>query len=167
MNTTLECISCRRPKGDRACGLCTEPVCRDCAQFLEEGTFAYLPEIAPELKHSFYCQSCYSQTVEPELERYRETLERAREVFFFFDTQKRPVQLLSKGTAQAVVQECEDRDDTILRLGFIAAQQGFNAIIDAQVLNEKVRNHGWQKTRWRGRGWPANVDAERLERHDY
>lgn len=167
MSTDQECLSCRRPKADRACGLCSEPVCRGCAQFLEEGSFAYRAEVAQELKHSFYCQGCYSQTVEPELEQYQETLERARDVFFFFNTQKRPVQLMNKGTSQAVVSDCEDRDETILRMGFIAAEQGFNAIVDAEVNHEKVRNHGWHKTRWSGRGWPAQVDAEKLSRHDY
>jgi hypothetical protein len=133
--------------------------------FLEEGTFAFLPELKPELTHSYYCQGCHATQVEPELEAYRETLERAREVFFFFDTRKQAMPVQRKATAMAVVEDCADRDETILRLGFIAASQGFNAIVEGNVAAEKVRNHGWQKTRWRGRGWPAQVDAEKLDRH--
>lgn len=121
--------------------------------------------MAPELKHSYYCASCHADQVEPELESYREILARAKEVFFFFETRKNPIQVMRKSSEAVQVTDCVDRDETILRLGFMAASQGFNAIVDAVVTDEKVRNHGYQKTRWRGRGWPATVDAARLERH--
>ena len=89
----------------------------------------------------------------------------AREVYIFFTTQKRPLPILSKEKEQIRVLECDDRDETILRLAFLAAELGCNAVIETDVRHEKVRNAGWQKTAWRGSGFPARVDAEKLERY--
>jgi hypothetical protein len=134
---------------------------------MKEGTFSFRKEVPIDLQHDYYCQGCYASTVEPELESYAATMEAAKGVFFFFDTQKKPIPVLGKGTAPVEVAECVDRNETILRLGFQAAEQGFNAVMGAVVEGSQVRNHGWQKTAWRGRGMPAQVDAERLEKHLY
>src|SRR5687768_17088878 len=90
------CLSCRRPKAVLECEICTADLCKDCAQFLEAGTFSFLKNIPEELKHTHYCMSCYNEQVEPALETYNETMERARGVYFFFTTHKRPVQCLKK-----------------------------------------------------------------------
>lgn len=121
--------------------------------------------MAPELQHSYYCAPCHSESVEPQLTSYQEIMERAKAVYFFFDTRKHAIPLLAKAKSAIEVKSCVDRDETILRLGFLAARLGFNAIVDAEVNHEQVRNHAFQKTSWSGRGWPANVDGDRLERH--
>jgi hypothetical protein len=62
------------------------------------------------------------------------------------------------------VKDVPDRDEAILRLAFLAAEEGFNAILDVNVKSEKVRNEGWQKMRWSGSGLPVGVDAAKIER---
>jgi hypothetical protein len=167
MSELQPCITCRRPKADHECGLCFESVCRDCETFLEAGTFSFLKEtkeeLKPELEHSYYCQACFASAVEPELEAYRARIEKARGVFFFFETRKKAVPLLRKSREAIDVRDCVDRNETILRMGFVASEQGFNAVVDAEVIGEQVRDHGYQKTAWRGRGFPALVDGEKLD----
>ena len=41
--STPVCISCHKSKPQLACGVCAEPTCKNCAQFVEEETFSFLP----------------------------------------------------------------------------------------------------------------------------
>jgi len=166
MATDSVCISCRKPasKGSKSCGLCEEPVCKDCVQFLEASTFSFLSELPPELSHTYYCSNCYGTTVEPALTTYEETMVQARDVFIFFTTQKRAPTVIKKAIAPVRVDSCDDRDETILRMAFLAAQQGHNALLNTEVEVKKVRNAGYQKSDWRGVGTPATVDASKVER---
>lgn len=165
MSQTAICISCRKPQAIHECALCFEPICKACEIFLKQGTFAFLPKIDEDLQHSYYCAPCHEKTVEPALATYHAMIEQAKGVFFFFDSRKKPIPLLKRARESIEVTVCEDRDETILRMGFMAATLGFNAIVDAEVKADKVRDHGYQKMTWRGKGWPANVDAEKLDRH--
>ena len=158
------CYSCRRPKANLSCNVCEEPICKACAQFLEVTRFSFLKAIPEELSHTHYCPNCYDAHVAPALESYNEIMERARKVYFFFTTQKRQIPVFRKSREVLKVDGCEDRNETILRLGFFAAEQGHNAIIEAEVTCKTIRNSGYQKSEWKGTGIAATVDAEKLER---
>lgn len=164
MSSEALCISCQRPKATLNCGLCEQTLCKRCQIHLPEDAFAYEPDRAAALSHIRYCPPCYDAEVAPVLATYEETLERARGVFFFFTTQRKPIHLIRRAQQAMKVESCPDRDETILRLGYLAAKQGFNAVIEGEVVAMKVRNEGWQTSRWSGRGFAAQVDAERLER---
>ncbi|MEO7165141.1 MAG: hypothetical protein ABI041_19645 [Bdellovibrionia bacterium] len=129
-----------------------------------EGTFAFLTEIPEELTHLSYCYPCYSTTVEPALETYNQTMELAKNVYFFFTTQKRTPPVIKRSREKIKVADCMDRDETILRLGFQAASQGFNAVVEADVTSVKVRNKSYQKSVWSGVGFPATVDGAKVDR---
>ncbi len=158
------CISCRRPKATLSCEICQDFVCKECVQFLEASTFSFLRNLPEELSHTYYCSPCYDAEVDPQLQSYNEVMERARSLYFFFNTQRRPVPVLKKSKETARVDNCEDRDETILRLAFIAAENGFNAIVEAEITSKKVRDEGYEKSSWSGIGTPAQVDVTRLER---
>ena len=158
------CSSCYRPKATFSCDVCQEPLCKDCEEFLDESTFSFLREVPEILRHTHYCRVCYDQNVAQALESYNEILERARSVYFFFKTQKRQLPIVKRSKESVRVEACEDRDETILRLAFFAAEMGFNAVIEAEVTSEKIRNQSYQKSAWQGVGVPAEVDAIKLER---
>lgn len=164
--TQSPCVSCQRPKAQLRCGLCEERVCKRCVQEQAGDAFSFLSPVPPALAHLSYCPACYDREVAPARDRYDETMELARGVYFFFTTQKRHIHLIRKAPQAVKVENCPDRDETILRLAFRAAQGGYNAIIEGEVTSEKVRNEGWQTSRWRGRGVPALVDAAKLDRDD-
>ena len=159
-----QCVSCRKPKASKKCGLCEGDVCKSCLQFIEPTTFSFLPELPPELSHTHYCSGCYGSTVEPALVSYGETMELAKTVFVFFTTQKRRPTTLKRGLEQVRVVACADRDETILRMAFLAAREGHNAIVETEVDCKKLRNEGYQKSEWRGVAFPATVDASKLDR---
>lgn len=158
------CCACRQPRTDFACEACGERTCRKCAEILPEGTFSFLAEVPAALKHSRYCRLCFDREVQPAREAHDEILARAREAFFFFKTQVRPLPIVRRATKALRIEACADRDETILRLGFLACEAGYNGIVDAEITSEKVRNEGWQTSRWKGVGVPAEIDAERFGR---
>jgi hypothetical protein len=128
--------------------MCEGPLCVKCDQFLKEGSFSFYTVVPDELKHTHYCTVCYTTHVEPAFESYNALMEKAKGLYFFF------------------VENCPDRDETILRLAFIAAEQGYSAVIEAEVTSKKVRYEGWQKMMWSGVATPVFVDIEKLERHE-
>ncbi len=159
------CPACRRlPKNPVSCGLCEVALCKSCALFLDAEALPFLAERPAALAHSYYCPSCHQVEIEPIIESYERTLAEAKEVFFFFEGRKLQVPTQKKALVDVKVENCVDRDETILRIGFMAAKQGFNAVIDAVVESHKVRHEGYQRAMWTGRGRPAQVDAEKLAR---
>jgi hypothetical protein len=128
------------------------------------GAFQLKGDAAPELKQLHYCPRCYSDRIEPELAKYVETLALAREVFVFFVTQRKGIPLLKKAKEPIRVTEQEDRDESILKLAFMAAERGYNAIVETDVKAVKKRNEGWQHNVWGGTAIPAQVDPAKMER---
>src|SRR5690606_7251136 len=120
MPPAAECISCRRPKATLQCGLCEEPLCKSCDEFLAAGTFSFLEKIPSELTHTHYCSNCHRDHVEPALASYNETMDHARGVYIFFTTQRTQPPIVKKSSNGVRVEGCDDRDETILRLAFRA-----------------------------------------------
>ncbi len=160
------CLGCRKPKASQTCGVCEETFCKKCSENVSAEEFRFLSEIPEILTRKVYCQPCYDQEVLPEKERYEEILARAKEIFVFFKTQRKQIPLIRKSKVPVVVETCDDRDETILRLGFLAAEQNHNAIIEVDVNAKKVRNEGYQTSIWSGTAFPADVDGSKVEQED-
>jgi len=159
------CVDCRKPTQDFSCGVCKESLCKNCVEYLEPGSFSFLATVPEDLSHLRYCRFCFDGKVVPAREDYEEKMNEAKQVFVFFTTQKTmPAHKRAKDKVQ--IKDCPDRDETIMRLAFRAVEKGFNALIDTEVKCEKVRNEGWQKMKWQGQGYPAKVDADKLNRED-
>ena len=161
-----ECISCRKPKATFECDVCHENVCKNCSQLLDKSTFSFMEEVPEVLTHHRYCSSCYDQDVAPALDVHLEILERAKNVFVFFTTQRKEIPLIRRSKITYFVKDRQDRDDTILRLGYFAARENFNAITEVTVSSQKVRNQAYQTSIWQGSGIPALVDEVKLEAQD-
>jgi hypothetical protein len=116
-----------------------------------------MPVLPAPLSHSRYCGSCFSAEVSPVLEHYEETLGRAKNVLVFFKTRKRGLRVVKREKIPERVDECADRDETILRLAYIAAEKGYGALIEVDVNSKKVRNEGYQSSIWSGSGVAAEV----------
>jgi hypothetical protein len=50
-----------------------------------------------------------------------------------------------------------------MRLAFLAAENNFNALVDVVVTSEKVRNEGYQTTKWKGTGVPVPLDESKYK----
>jgi len=126
--------------------------------------FSFLRKVPAELGFLRYCRFCYDDKVSPQIDRYNEVMKLAKSAYVFFKTQKKAIPIVRRSKETFKVNDCPDRNETILRLAFYSAELGFNAIVDAEVICEKVRNAGYQTSNWRGTASPAQVDAARLER---
>ena len=158
----LTCYLCQKPKATLHCGLCTESICKGCAQFLNDDTFSFLPHIPNHIKFTTYCEPCFHKNVEPELEAYNQTLERAKNILVFSKTQSKETRLIKRIEDPVRVIDCPDHDETILRLAFFAAAANFNAIVDVELSSEKVKNGSYQTSKWAGVAIPAQVNDAKL-----
>ena len=163
---SIECVSCGKPKASLHCEICQDAICKKCEQLLEPNAFSFLPKIPETLSHLRYCGSCFDSLVAPEKEHYEQVMEKARQVFVFFVTQKKPPPLIRKDRELLKVEDCDDRDETILRLGFLAALKNFNAIIEVDVKQHKIRKGAYQTSRWSGTAYPAMVNGDHVELQD-
>lgn len=161
------CCFCHLPRAELGCDSCSEPVCRSCVHRLHEDTFLMLAQVPKELSHTDYCPNCHDNNVAPALEKYNEVLEKAKGVHFWPKTYRGHIPILKKGRVEIVVAEGRDRNEVLLKLGFLAAEQGFNGLTRGELFSKKVRNHGYQKMVWSGKGFPVTVDEGKLERAEF
>lgn len=156
------CCVCQKPKAHLNCGLCQSAVCKSCAQFLSDAEFAFLPEAERKFANGSYCTPCFDAEIGPELAVYDELRERAGEVLVYFKNQSKETRLFKRGKDILKVASCPDRDETVLRLAFLAVQKGYNAIIDVDISAEKIRSGGgYQSSNWRGTAIAANLSGNK------
>lgn len=131
---------------------------------MEEDAFSFMAQVPPELKFSVYCPQCFDASVAPALSEYREALKRAKEILIFGKDQGKETRLLSRKEPPVQVLECDDREETLLRLAFFAAQGNFNGLIDVDLVSKKVRQGTYQTQKWSGTGVPTYIDPKRLNK---
>ena len=158
------CSNCQKSKAALSCGICESIICKYCAQFLEEETFSYLPEIPADLSHSVYCQTCFQDKVEGALQAYNHDLESAKEILVFFKNQGKETRLIKRLEDPIQVENCLDHKDVVMRLAFLAVKAKLNGIVDIVVTSEKVRTGSYQTLKWKGIGVPAHIRADKLLR---
>lgn len=157
------CSSCRLPKAHLICECCQASVCKKCSQVLRKDSFSFLNPVPTELTYRTYCGACFDEKVVPALDSYESLMEKAKNVIIFFRSASEETRLIRRSEKPMKITEGSDRDETILRLAFMAAQAGFNALLDVEVTPEKVRNRGYQTTKWQAFGIPTNVDQSRYK----
>ena len=88
-----------------------------------------------------------------------------KSVFVFFKTQSKETRMMSRKEIQVKVENCPDREETLMRLAFLAAFGGFNTLIDVELNSEKVRNSSsYQTSNWSGSAKPTTIDASKQDR---
>ena len=158
-----KCPLCSSVKAQFECGLCKKVVCKSCVERFDQDLFSYLSAAPQKLKHENYCSPCFDQEVASEKLRCEELLAAAENVFFLTNNYRGFVRIFLKHTKRVEVKACPDRRECILRLAFFAAELGFNAIIDSDIVSKKIKNGKYQTTTWSGSAIPANIDGANLE----
>lgn len=159
------CALCDKNETALRCGICQGSVCKYCARLLDQDAFSFLEKVPEGLSHSVFCPTCFDARVSEPLAVYNDVMERAKDVDVFFKKQHKETRLVKRTEKPVSIEECFDRDDLILRLAFFAAQANFNAIVDVELISEKVGVGSYKKLKWRGSGVPANISA-RTRVHD-
>jgi hypothetical protein len=157
------CPFCQKPKATLECGLCKTAVCKYCAQFLDEGRLAFKAKVPTELSHTTYCGPCFDFKVAPEIEAYEALMTRAKNITVFYKAESKDTRLVERREKPFKVANCPDRDETLLRLAFMAAEAGFNSIIDVDITSAKVRDHAYQTSVWQGQCIPAQLSQAKID----
>ena len=155
------CKGCHKSKAPLTCTHCEGALCKACAQFTDELTFQFAE--APPAPGT-YCPPCFDEHVGPRMAEYEDVLARAKDVNVFFRTQGKESRFIRRVEKPITVEECDDKDETVLRLAFKAASAGFNALVDVDLSSRKVIHGKWQTSKWKGTAVPAHVDPEQLKR---
>lgn len=157
------CTLCRKPKGVLSCGICKQNFCKKCTETLAKDSFSFFGKIPEALTHRTYCGPCYDEKVAPELFEYQSLMQKAKGVFVFVKGQGEETRLLNRNEKPIRVQACADKDETLLRLAFLAVKANFNTLLDVEISSKKLRDEGYQTTLWSGVGIPTRVDKKRFE----
>ncbi len=152
------CLCGRDQEASLSCGLCEGFFCKNCIEFLSPETFSFMNVIPKYLTLGQYCLPCFADKIRPKILNYHQTMKRAKGILFLDKPRRKPVKILKKLNEPLLVKDCKDREETILRLAFKAAELGFNSVVKANVNYKKVRNAGYQKMMWQGTGIAATLD---------
>lgn len=156
------CVSCRKQKTTLACVACENPLCKKCAQPVDESNFLFLEALPASLKEGIYCPVCFNSQVAPELDSYEEHLAKAREVYVFYKAEGKETRTFRRSEKPIQVTGCADKEEAILKLAFLAAREGFNGILDVEITNRKINIHGYQSSECDATARPFQVDEKKL-----
>lgn len=154
------CTICRNEPKIALCGICESALCKKCERYLEVDYFSFKEKVPEDLTQGHYCNGCFVEKIEPEMAAYNVIMEKAKTTYIFFDTSPLPRSLIKKYNKSIAIQNCKDRDETFMRLGFRSAEKGFNAVVE--VVVERTRH----KRVWEGRGIPAHINPEKQKRYE-
>jgi hypothetical protein len=159
------CTICQKRPTSLECGVCSEFVCKYCAQILDTDLLVAFEKAPESYATGLFCAPCFDSKIAPIITSHREVLERAKNVHIFFKTQGKETRLVKRNEKPVSYQDCADHDELLLHLAFAAAKKGFNAIVDVVVQSKKVRSGSYQKLIWSGTGVPASYN-DRHQVHD-
>ncbi len=164
----MACIICGVEKIIKKCDLCHEEVCKKHIEKLDGSEYPFGSKKNQNIFSKVnFCSECFDTQVKPELDEYEATLEKAKQVAIWSDKFKGRVKTNKKSLDKIVLKDFKDKKILTLAMGFIAAEQGFNGIIEFEVSSRKIRENEYQSTRYDGSGRPVDVDAEWLERSEF
>lgn len=166
MNTPV-CSSCLKDKNLLECGACKAAnpeamnssgmICKKCAHFVDPEDFSFLTKIPVALTYAVYCEPCYQKSVLPEQESYNEAMQKAGEVMVYNKTEGKETRTFSRKEKPLIVENCSDKEETLMKLAFLAAKANYNTLIDVDYLVKKIITNGYQRSSWRGIGIPCNT----------
>lgn len=154
------CISCSKPKATFTCRICTEPVCKNCVQFVDVDRMSFYEAPANEEFSGEYCLTCFEASPAPALAEYDALMERARNVQVYGKEQGKETRLIKRSDRKFSVDDCADREETILRLAFFAAKEGFDTLVDLELVYTKTRDGSFKLAHWRGTATGAKPDPK-------
>ncbi len=159
----IVCQTCLDAKTTLRCGICDEASCKTCSQIIDEDAFSFLPEVPDELTKGVYCHSCFESRVSEAKAHYDRTMEAAKNIDVFTSEQGKETSRIPRSkTIKYVIDKCESAEELTMRFAFRAVLDGFNSIVDVNIIAEKIRNGSYQTTNYKGSAVPANVEAKHI-----
>lgn len=167
MENIATCCSCLKAnKASFRCGICQSSICKSCVHFVDDHAVSFFSKIPVELTHPAYCGDCFSKTVQPHMFSYENILEKAKLVTVFFKDQGKRTRLMNRNEKMIQVKDCSDKEETLLRLAFMATEANFNSLIDVDITFVKTKINFYQTSLWQGSAIPVNLNAAQLKREN-
>lgn len=152
------CAICNKSKPTLACDRCESPTCKKCCEFVDEDRFELLSMLPEELKNKNFCFNCFDGSVVMELQKYEQALELAKDLDVYSDKQGAETRLIKRTEQTLKVNDCEDKEDALMKLAFLAALGGFDTLVDTKISSKKVgQGKSYKKLVWNGSAIPAKV----------
>lgn len=89
-------------------------------------------------------------------------MERAKNLTVFFTADSKRTRNFSRKEKPIKVKDCTDREETLLRLAFLAVHANFNALIDVDIVSQKIRHGTYQTTQYSGTAIPVNLNLDKI-----
>ena len=155
------CEICLSKKTALRCSLCNQLSCKLCSHFIDDSIFE-LEDLIPEhLANKAFCPNCYDEKVGLEVDAIINTMELAKNVNVYSKVQGTETRLMRRVAKPLKVNECEDREETLLRLAYMAAKDGYDTIVDVDITSKKVNLGGrYRKVVWSGTATPIDSDKK-------
>lgn len=155
------CQSCLKNETLLFCSDCLAPSCKKCSCFIDEDEFEYQVLLPEKFKAKTFCSKCFELKALPVLNEYREILVKAKNINVYDITQGSETGRMPRQEKPIVIEECNDREETLLRLAFQAAMKGYNTLIDVDLRSKKVSQGGkYKKLVWSGKGIPIDIKSQ-------
>ena len=159
----MACALCRAPKDVDACESCGSRVCKNCVALLGPDRIEFYPAPPPALLRRAYCVDCFEREAAPLLEKYDLARSAADEVTLVAKAYRGEVPTLARAKGVTEVADHVDSRDAIRHLQFLAAWEGYDAVLGVESSARKLRNHGYETRRWSARGTFAKLDHGRFD----
>lgn len=151
-----ECQTCLKNKTALNCSECEEATCKHCSFFIDDTVFEYAELLPENIMDQTFCTPCYHKTAEPVLAKYNEYLKTAKNVNVYSTIQGNETGMIKRIEKPIVIKDCDDREETLMRMAFFAAQKGYDTLVDVDIKPTKVGKGTYKKLIWTGRGVPVD-----------
>lgn len=158
----LTCVLCEKNKTALRCDACSDVSCKDCVHFIDEDHFEMIALLSEDLKNKTFCNNCYNQGINDQIIGYFELFERAKKVDVFTKVQTKETRRIKRVATPVGVVGCADKEEALLRLAFLTAEQGFDTIVDVELKSKKVgEGKSYKKLVWDGAGIPVDSSLKK------
>lgn len=165
MSETESCYFCGRKALRHCCG-CEKPVCKDDTHFVDRELLRYHPKPPKQFNLTHYCPDCYERSILPHVEKYEEVRARAAKITIVRDNYRGLVPCLKRVNTPVTVKRHADEFHATEHMRYLAAEEGYDAIVDFSTEGKQKRNAGWQTTEWSARGYFANLNHKKYRPQD-
>ena len=156
------CEICNKNKTSLRCDSCGDASCKTCVEFIDEDHIEFVVLLPEDLKNKTFCSNCYNQGIDERLIRYRVIAEQAKDVDVFGKKQTKETRRIKRIEEPLKVTDCEDREEALLRLAFMAADKGFKTIVDVDVISKKIgEGKSYKKLVWSGYAVPVDPEIKK------
>ncbi len=128
-------------------------------------TFSFQKKVPEELTHSCYCMNCFDDKVAAPLNEYNDKMEKAKEIILYSKEQTKLTRLLKRKNLPYKVDGCEDEQEAIMRMSFMAVEDKCNCLIDVEIQTRKIIAGSHKKTVFGATAVPINIIPGSIREH--